>query len=187
MTGNNLNSLSVVEIYGQKYSVVKLVPLQVVITCVKTETGAIRYLIVPTANIGEPTNTKNYLITYALISPEFWVDRDATYISNEIDFHFNIKDMNVAEDFVDFPSGGSIVSTSQYFGKMKILGDELITFPEINWQTPLMWTYWDTPQSNPSLVFKSSNRNATTDFKVFFTATLIKLHIIPDDLIEPTV
>lgn len=180
---NNLNSLSVITIYGQKYSVVKLVPLRIAVTSLATETGVLRYVIVPAVDIGVSTNTKNYLMSYALINPEFWIDRGAVYTLDEVDFGFNIHEMNVAEDFTVSPIGITVVST--YFGKDLILADELIGFPEINYNTPLMWTYWDTPQSNPGLVFRSTNRNAVTNFTVYFTATLVKLHIIPDDLIAP--
>lgn len=183
VTAANLNNLTIIEIYGQKYSVVKIVPLRIAVETQAGESGVLRYAVVPYTDVTDITKPKNFLITYALISPEFWVDRGSAYATDDIDFEFNIKDMNVAEDFTVVGSNISILS--DYFGKLKMLSDELITFPEINWETPLMWTYWGTPQRNPQLVFKSSNGSAS-NYTVYFTATLVKLHIIPDDLVDPT-
>lgn len=179
---NNLNNLTIVTIYGQRYSVVKLIPLRIKVTVKAGESGVKRTVKVTPSD--DETDEKNYLMSYALISPEFWIDRDATYISNEVDFGFNLKDLAIAEDFVD--SGANIEVESDYFEKDKMLSDELIAFPEINRETPLMWTYWDTPQSNPMLEFISTNRGGS-DYDVYFVATLIKLHVIPDDLIDPSI
>ena len=181
---NNLNNLLIVEIYGQKYSVVKLVPLNITIEVQAAEADVLRYIAVTPED--DPLEIKNYLMSYALIAPEFWIDRDnALYVSNAIDFWFNLQSMAIAEDFIIAASPNTTIA-STYFGKAKMLADEICKFPEINWKTPLMWTYWDTPQSNPALVFKSTNGDGVNAFKVFFTATLVKLHIIPDDLVEPT-
>ena len=180
---NNLNNLLLIEIYGQKYSVIKLVPLRIKISVLSTDNGEKRWVTVTPDN--DPLKPKNFLMSYALISPEFWIDRDSAYPSNEVDFGFNIKDLAVREDFIRFPIAQLDVQT-EYFSKDKILADEIITFPEIDLKSPLMWTYWDTPQSNPTLEFKSTNR-AAVDYDVYFTATLLKLHIIPDDLIEPEI
>jgi hypothetical protein len=182
---NNIQSKLPIKIYGQQYFVVKLVPLRIKITSKAAETGVKRYVTLTATNIA--LLPKNFLISYAMIHPEFWVDRgNQLYTADECDLGFNIKDLAVNEDFVVIPASGISV-TSDYFGKTLILGDELITFPEINWKTPLMWTYWDTPQSNPVLEFITTNRSAVNDYDLYFTATLIKLHIIPDDLVEPTV
>lgn len=186
MTTNNLNSIKFRTYYGQTYEYIKTFPLYARFHVKTTDSGKKRYLIINPAVVA----AWEYR-TYAMFNPQFWVDRSSAYENDAngadcIDFGFNIQNYAETQGIVEYLDvAGEIEVYTDYFQKLKMLIDEIMEFPMIAGETPLLISAYDEPNSQYLLEFISTSR-AAADYYVYFYATIMELKIYPSDLVTLT-